>query len=131
MNDTTTDRILLALFCLSRDTSHIDATELARAAGVSATQAAQGLVALERAGLVDAGRARLTMLGLARAAKLANAASGGGQPRVDLQHAKPRTSKLAAPLAAAATLAPRAPADEREHPAYLSASAGSYVVGSA
>jgi DNA-binding transcriptional ArsR family regulator len=131
MNQTTTDRILLALFCLSRDTSHIDATELARAARVSATQAAQALVALERAGLVDAGRARLTMLGLARAAKLANAASGGGQPRVDLQHAKPRTLKIAAPLAAAAKPAPRTPAAEREPRLYVGASAGSYLAGSA
>lgn len=99
MDQGTTDRILFALFCLSRDTRHIDATELARAAGVSVTEAAQALLGLERAGLVDATRARLTMLGLARAAAMS--AAGGGQPRVDLRHAKPRKPSTASPLAAA------------------------------
>lgn len=88
MNTATTDRILFALFCLSRDTRHIDASELARAAGISPTLAAEGLVVLERAGLVDATRARLTMLGLARATKLSGA--GGGRPSVDLRHSRPR-----------------------------------------
>lgn len=100
MNHATTDRILFALFCLSRDTRHIDATELAHAASVSVTAAGQALLQLERAGLVDASRARLTLLGLARAAKLSGA--GGGQPRVDLRHAKPRKARAAEPLAAAA-----------------------------
>jgi DNA-binding transcriptional ArsR family regulator len=100
MNQATTDRILFALFCLSRDTRHIDATELASLAGVSPTVAGQALVLLERAGLVDATRARLTMLGLARAAKLA--ATSGGQPRLDLRHVRPRKVRVAAPLAAAA-----------------------------
>lgn len=100
MNQATTDRILFALFCLSRDTRHIDATELARAAGVSATAAGHALLLLERAGLVDATRARLTMLGLARAAKLSG--SGGGQPRIDLRQAKPRKLRTSEPLAAAA-----------------------------
>ena len=99
MNQATTDRILFALFCLSRDTRHIDATELARAAGVFVTEAAEALLALERAGLVDATRARLTMLGLARAAAMS--AAGGGRPSVDLRHAKPRKPRAAAPLAAA------------------------------
>lgn len=100
MNQGTTDRILFALYCLSRDTCHIDATSVGRAAGVSATVAAEVLVRLERAGLVDATRARLTMLGLARAARL-SAASGGG-PRVDLRHAHARGARSAAqPLAAA------------------------------
>jgi DNA-binding transcriptional ArsR family regulator len=110
MNQATTDRILFALFCLSRDTRHIDASELARAAGVSPTLAAEGLVALERAGLVDASRARLTMLGLARAVKLS--AAGGGQPGVDLRHAKPRRAPrtaLAAAPATDTTQAPQAP----------------------
>lgn len=99
MTKTTTDRILFALFCLSRDTQHIDATELARAARVSVTDAAKALLALEQAGLVDASRARLTMLGLARAVRLSD--QGGGQPRVDLSHAQPRKLRKAAPLAAA------------------------------
>jgi hypothetical protein len=111
MNTATTDRILFALFCLSRDTQHIDASELARAAGISPTLAAQGLVVLERAGLVDASRARLTMLGLARAVKLS--AAGGGRPGVDLRHAKPRRTRTAA-LAAA----PEAVLDDRVDPAH-------------
>jgi hypothetical protein len=100
MNQATTDRILFALFCLSRDTRHIDATELACAARVTPTVAGQALLALERAGLVDASRARLTMLGLARATKLA--AAGGGQQGLDLRQAKPRKLHEPAPLAAAA-----------------------------
>jgi hypothetical protein len=107
MNQATTDRTLFALFCLSRDTRHIDASEIALAAGLSTTVAAEALVVLERAGLVDATRARLTMLGLARAAKLSGA--GGGRPGVDLRHAKPRRARTPA-LAAA----PLVPATERE-----------------
>jgi DNA-binding transcriptional ArsR family regulator len=106
MSQTTTDRILYALFCLSRDTRHIDATELARAAGSSALAAGQALLDLERAGLVDASRARLTMSGLARAARLS--AAGSGQPRVELRHAKPRRTRVSTPLAAA----PESVADE-------------------
>jgi DNA-binding transcriptional ArsR family regulator len=109
MSQTTTDRILYALFCLSRDTRHIDATELARASGVSTTAAGQALLELERGGLVDASRARLTMLGLARAARLSGAS--GGQPRVDLRDAKPRGACSATPLAAAPE--PSADTDDR------------------
>jgi hypothetical protein len=99
MNQATTDRTLFALFCLSRDTRHIDATEIARAAALSPTVAALALLFLERAGLVDASRARLTMSGLARATKLS--AAGGGRPSVDLRNAKPRKEAAATPLAAA------------------------------
>jgi hypothetical protein len=74
----TTDRTLLALFSLSRETLPIDAAALGAETGQSPTQAARALVALERAGFVDASRARLTMLGLARAAQL-SARSGQGQ----------------------------------------------------
>jgi hypothetical protein len=105
MSHNTTDSILYALFCLSRDTCHIDASELGRAAGVSASQAAVALVQLERMGLVDATRARLTMLGLARATALG--ASGAGGPRVSLQHAKPkRPRNVALPIAARSELPP-------------------------
>jgi hypothetical protein len=120
MNQATTDRTLFALFCLSRDTRHIDATEIARAAGISPTVAAEALVVLERAGLVDATRARLTMLGLARAAKLSGA--GGGRPGVDLRHAKPRRTRPAALAAAPAQRgneAPQAGADDRVERGYL------------
>ena len=81
MHDTT-DRILVALFCLCRDSRPIDASRLGQATGHSPTQAAEALVALEWAGWVDASRARLTMLGLARAAQLtARAGQGGGGRR--------------------------------------------------
>jgi DNA-binding GntR family transcriptional regulator len=101
MNEGTTDRILVALYCLSRDTCHIDATSLATVAGVSATLAGEALISLERSGLVDATRARLTMLGLARAARLS--AAGGSGTRVDLRQARARSVQAAVePLAAAA-----------------------------
>jgi hypothetical protein len=101
MTDHTTDRILYALFCFSRDTCAIDASALARSCGVSATRAADALVELERTGLVDASKARLTMLGLARAAALGK--HGSGSPAVDLGHAKPRVPPRAAGLAAGST----------------------------
>ncbi|HEX7481698.1 MAG TPA: hypothetical protein VF331_28085 [Polyangiales bacterium] len=120
MSNNTTDCILYALFCLSRDTCHIDASELARAAGVSATAAARALVQLEQAGLVDATRARLTMLGLARASALSQ--SGLGGPRITLRHAKPKPRNNAAlPIAARSQLPPPrehdAPATVIEQPA--------------
>jgi hypothetical protein len=70
MTHDATESILVALFCLCRDTRPVDATTLGQFTGLTPTQAAQTLVALERSGLVDASRARLTMLGLARAAQL-------------------------------------------------------------
>jgi hypothetical protein len=73
-------RILHALFALSRDTLHISAASLADAVGTTPTRAAAALIALERAGLCDASRARLTMLGLATAAQMGSA-RGGGSPR--------------------------------------------------
>jgi hypothetical protein len=77
MTTHTTDRILHALFCLSRDTHPIDASRLGRVTGNSATQAARALVLMEQYGWVDATRARLTFRGLARAVQLD--ASTGGQ----------------------------------------------------
>lgn len=78
---------LYALFCLSRDSRHISASTLAAAlscSGITPTSAAAALVGLERAGLVDASRARLTMLGLATAVRRGPAA---GSPRLDLRRA--------------------------------------------
>jgi hypothetical protein len=72
------DRILLALFSLSRDTRPIDATRLGRATGHSATLAARALLFLEKHGWVDATRARLTLLGLARAVQIGADHGGGG-----------------------------------------------------
>src|SRR5262245_49997492 len=99
-----TQQTLYALFCLSRDTRHISATTLAAALGLTPTRTAAALVELERAGLVDATRARLTLLGLASAVRLGPAAGG---PKLDLgaQPAAPvrpvRLPVAAAPVAAA------------------------------
>jgi len=99
MTDPIEQQVLYALFCLSRDTRHVDATTLAAALSLTPTRAAAALLALEQAGLVDASRARLTMLGLARAVRLGPAAGG---PRVDLgaavAAAEPRPRRV--PLAA-------------------------------
>lgn len=70
MEDSLQRRILHALFSLSRDTRHISAATLADAVGTTPTRAASALIALERAGLCDASRARLTMLGLATASRI-------------------------------------------------------------
>jgi len=105
MTDAIEHQILHALFCLSRDTLPIDAGALGRATGVSSLRAARVLVQLERAGLVDASRARLTMLGLARAVSVD---SGAGGKRPDLQAATRPPQPHSAPV-------PAAPAD-RERP---------------
>ena len=78
-------RILIALYELCRDTAHVSARTLADAAGTTPTRAAACLVALERAGLCDASRARLTMLGLVAAARLGAVSSSGGGKRGQLQ----------------------------------------------
>lgn len=92
---------LYALFCLSRDTRHISATTLAAALGFTPTRTAAVLLELERANLVDATRARLTMAGLAAAARLGSAAGG---PRLDLAaaaKATPAPAPTKLPVAAA------------------------------
>ena len=81
-----TDPTLYALFCLRRHTLPVHPGSLARLTGRSAAETALDLLALESLGLVDADRARLTMLGLARAAQLARA-SGDDQRRVQRQGA--------------------------------------------
>jgi DNA-binding IclR family transcriptional regulator len=107
MTHSTTDRVLYALYCFSRDTCRIDASELARAVGLTASKAAGALIELERAGLVDAGRARLTLLGLARAVALE--ASGGGSPTIDLRQARPSARRISLrPVAAAAACSAQA-----------------------
>jgi hypothetical protein len=118
MHDTT-DRILVALFCLCRDTRPVDASALGQETGQTPTQAARALVALERAGWVDASRARLTMLGLARAAQLAarTGQSGGGprraavSSRVQPEQLQQR-SRIKPPVAARPKRAPAAAAAE-------------------
>jgi hypothetical protein len=81
--------VLGALFRLSRDTQHISARTLADEVDLTATQAGEALVLLEQRGLVDASRARLTMLGLATAVQL-GAGEGGGGMRVTKALPKPR-----------------------------------------
>lgn len=117
------DRILLALFSLSRDTRPIDATRLGRATGHSATLAARALLFLEKHGWVDATRARLTLLGLARAVQIGSNHGGGGGNRrgpvplhsADLE-ASARTAPKArrrVPLAALPAPAPAHATDQR------------------
>ena len=110
---------LYALFCLSRDNRRISASTLADAlssGGITPTCAAAALVALERAGLVDASRARLTMLGLATAVRRGQAAGG---PRLDLR------PKAAAPPRAVERLPVAARANDADSPDYLVGGDGS------
>lgn len=107
MTDPVENQILYALFCLSRETRHISAASLGAVADVTPTRAAAALVALERAGLVDASRARLTMLGLAKAV-CGGAALGGTQIQSERRRpAPPRPTQE--PLAARDATAAVAP----------------------
>ena len=99
MSTPATHRVLIALFSLSRGTLPIDAGVLGRLAGLSPTGAARALIQLEAEGLVDATRARLTLLGLAHAARLTAAGSGGGIPHAPMRAPLLRSPALA-PLAA-------------------------------
>jgi hypothetical protein len=74
--DFVAQRVLHALFLLSRDNLPISAVSLAAKAGVTPTRAATALCGLDQAGLADASRARLTMRGLVVA--LANGGALGG-----------------------------------------------------
>ena len=96
---------LHALFRFSRDTRRISASTLAAALSCTPTRVARALVALERAGLVDASRARLTMLGLATAVRLGPAQGG---PRLDLRREPPAmvTPRGERPVPVAAAPAP-------------------------
>lgn len=64
-------RVLGALYLLSPMQARIDASSLAHRLGTSPTEAALALLRLERLGLVDASRPRLTLRGLAVAATAA------------------------------------------------------------
>ncbi|HET8933210.1 MAG TPA: hypothetical protein VFN67_07230 [Polyangiales bacterium] len=81
-----TDPTLYALFCLRRHTLPVHPGSLARLTGRSASETALDLLKLEDLGLVEADRARLTMLGLTRAARLSRA-SGDTQQRAQRQGA--------------------------------------------
>lgn len=76
---------LQAIFSLTRATLPVDASAIARVIGTSPMHVAEALVALEQRGWVDAGRARLTMLGLAKAV-----AGGVPQTRVTAGHVPAR-----------------------------------------
>lgn len=110
MIDSTQHQVLHALFGLSRDTRHISATTLAAAVGLTPTQTAATLVALERSGLVDASRARLTLLGLATAVRLGPASSGPKFQSPAVAVAK--AARAEAPLAARPSPAPLAADDD-------------------
>lgn len=91
--------VLHAVFHLARANERIDASTIGVAAGISATRAGAALCALERDGLVDATRARLTMLGLARAMVTGAARTGGGGlrvPAVAVVHGREEAEPLAA-----------------------------------
>ena len=74
--------VLYALYALCRENRRVSATSIGRAASVTPTEAARALVELERRGLVDASRARLTMTGLMAAVRKGPAAGG---PRIALR----------------------------------------------
>lgn len=114
MDQGTTDRILIALYRLSRDTCPIDATALARAIDVRAIAAAQALIALERAGLADATRARLTLFGLARAVRLDADTTSGPMPLRAVRARTASRTRITSPLAASETQPP--PPDENDDP---------------
>lgn len=66
----TSSAVLLALFDLTRLGRAADADRLAGRLGLDREGIVEALAALDRAGLVDAGRVRMTMAGLALAASL-------------------------------------------------------------
>lgn len=97
MKDHTDNRVLYALFCMSRATLQIDAAAIADATGLSTVAAGESLIRLERADLVDATRARLTMRGLAKAVSL-KTDLGGTAPMAMRRPTTNRSTSL--PLAA-------------------------------
>lgn len=85
MTDQLLHNTLQVIFTLSRATLPVDATAIARIIGTSPMRIAEALVVLEQRGWVDASRARLTMLGLAKAV-----ANGVPQTRATAGHTAPR-----------------------------------------
>ncbi len=74
--------VLDVLYTLSPTQARLNAGTLARRLGVAPHEAACALVHLEQRGLADAGRARLTLRGLAVAAALAAQTAAQGVRRV-------------------------------------------------
>jgi hypothetical protein len=91
---------LYTLFCLSRDNQRTDAGDLAAVLASTPTRVAVALVALEAAGLVDASRARLTMLGLATALHRRPAALGGTGTGLSRRPSAVAAPPMRVPLAA-------------------------------
>jgi len=106
--------VLIVLFQLSRDTQHISAQTLAEAVAQTPTQTGEALIRLERRGLVDATRARLTMMGLMLATRLG---AGSGGPRVATPKvAKAEGARAELPVAALPSVPPPArPAVPSQH----------------
>jgi hypothetical protein len=82
---------LYAIFRLSRDNLHIDASSIGRVVGISTSGVALALIELDRLGLVDASRARLTMPGLVIAVSSSAGLSGS---RLDLSTARQEQSRV-------------------------------------
>lgn len=70
MMDATEQQYLRAVFCLSRAGSSISPETIAAAAGLDTTQSTVAMILLGCRGLLDTERKRLTMKGLAAAARL-------------------------------------------------------------
>ena len=97
MNDPIDNRILYALFGLSRNTLPTDIEALAEATELPTHVVRLALVRLEQAGLVHASRARLTMAGLAKAVSLTRDLSGTAPgPAVTRARAQPDAMPVAA-----------------------------------
>jgi hypothetical protein len=104
-----TDSTLYALFCLVRQTLPVHSGTLGRLTGRSASEIALDLLQLESSGLAEAATARLTMLGLARAAQLARASGNAAVPEVKVK-ARKAPHRIKPPVAAK----DRISEDERE-----------------
>ncbi len=90
MTDQLLHNTLKAIFILSRASLPVDASAVAQVVGTSPMRIAEALVVLEQRGWVDASRARLTMLGLAKAV-----AGGIPQTRAVVQPSKPARASSA------------------------------------
>lgn len=71
MMDVTEQQFLHAVFCLSRAGKELSVATIAKAAALGTTDSIVALLSLGRRGLIDTDRLRLTMQGLAEAARLA------------------------------------------------------------
>lgn len=78
-----------ALYLLGRAGVSAEAGVIARRLGVDAIRVGRALVHLERRGLVDASRARLTMRGLAVAVGLRAQRAGGVRESTEAGYATP------------------------------------------